>query len=124
MALQFERVGLLLRPEMISVIDKDGDAGKFTALVKKVMAGSDALILLRSDKVDVLKAGAEVAKERRPILASATPENADAMGALAKEMDLPLVAKAEGLRCPGGAHHQAHRHGRQGPHPQFRPQVL
>ena len=96
MALQFERVGLLLRPEMISVIDKAGDAGKFAALVKKVMAGSDALILLRSDKVDVLKAGAEVAKERRPILASATPENADAMGALAKEMDLPLVAKAEG----------------------------
>ena len=96
MALQFERVGLNLRPEMISVIDKDGDAGKFAALVKKVMAGSDALILLRSDKVDVLKAGAEVAKERRPILASATSENADAMGALAKEMDLPLVAKAEG----------------------------
>ena len=96
MALQFERVGLLLRPEMISIIDKDGDAGKFAALVKKVMAGSDALILLRSDKVEVLKAGAEVAKERRPILASATPENADTMGALAKEMDLPLVAKAEG----------------------------
>src|SRR3974390_1997666 len=47
MALQFERVGLNLRPEMISVIDKDGDAGKFAALVKKVMAGRDALILLR-----------------------------------------------------------------------------
>jgi acetyl-CoA decarbonylase/synthase complex subunit gamma len=95
MGLQFERVGLNLRPEMFAIVDKDGDAGKFAALVKKVMAGSDALILLRSDKVDVLKAGAEVAKERRPILASATPENADAMGALAKEMDLPVVAKAD-----------------------------
>jgi acetyl-CoA decarbonylase/synthase complex subunit gamma len=96
MALQFERVGLNLRPEMFVIVDKDGDAGKFAALVKKVMDGSDALIMLRSDKVDVLKAGAEVAKDRRPILASATPENADAMGALAKEMDLPLVARAEG----------------------------
>jgi acetyl-CoA decarbonylase/synthase complex subunit gamma len=96
MALQFERVGLNLRPEMFVIVDKDGDAGKFSALVKKVMDGSDALIMLRSDKVDVLKAGAEVAKDRRPILASATPENADAMGALAKEMDLPLVARAEG----------------------------
>jgi acetyl-CoA decarbonylase/synthase complex subunit gamma len=96
MALQFERVGLNLRPEMFVIVDKDGDAGKFAGLVKKVMDGSDALIMLRSDKVDVLKAGAEVAKDRRPILASATPENADAMGALAKEMDLPLVARAEG----------------------------
>ncbi|MEJ2092069.1 MAG: acetyl-CoA decarbonylase/synthase complex subunit gamma [Syntrophobacterales bacterium] len=96
MDMQFERVGLNLRPEMFAVVDKDGDAGKFSALVKKVMDGSDALILLCSDKPDVLKAGAEVAKERRPILASATPENADAMGALAKEQDLPLVAKAEG----------------------------
>jgi acetyl-CoA decarbonylase/synthase complex subunit gamma len=96
MGLQFERVGLNLRPEMFVIVDKDGDAAKFSALVKKAMDGSDALILLRSDKVDVLKAGAEVAKERRPILASATPENADAMGALAKEMDLPLVARAEG----------------------------
>jgi acetyl-CoA decarbonylase/synthase complex subunit gamma len=95
MALQFERVGLNLRPEMFAIVDKNGDAGKFAALVKKVMDGSDALILLRSDKVDVLKAGAEAAKERRPILATATAENADAMGALAKEMDLPLVARAE-----------------------------
>jgi acetyl-CoA decarbonylase/synthase complex subunit gamma len=96
MALQFERVGLNLRPEMFVIVDKDGDAAKFAALVKKVMDGSDALILLRSEKVDVLKAGAEVAKARRPILAPATPENVDAMGALAKEMDLPVVARAEG----------------------------
>jgi acetyl-CoA decarbonylase/synthase, CODH/ACS complex subunit gamma len=96
MAMQYERVGLNLRPEMFAIVDKDGDAAKFAGLVKKVMDGSDALILLVSDKVDVLKAGAEAAKDRRPILAHATAENADAMGALAKEMDLPLVAKAEG----------------------------
>jgi acetyl-CoA decarbonylase/synthase, CODH/ACS complex subunit gamma len=96
MAMQFERVGLNLRPEMFAIVDKDGDAGKFSALVKKVMDGSDALILLVSDKPEVLKAGAEAAKERRPILAYATAENADALGALAKELDLPLVAKAEG----------------------------
>jgi acetyl-CoA decarbonylase/synthase complex subunit gamma len=96
MDLQFERVGLNLRPDMFAIVDKDGDAGKLAALVKKVMDGSDALLLLVSDKVDVLKAGAEAGKDRRPILAYATAANADAMGALAKEMDLPLVAKAEG----------------------------
>lgn len=96
MALQFERVGLNLRPEMLAILDKDGDPAKFAGVVKKVMDLTDALLLLASDKLEVLKAGAEVAKERRPILAAATPANADALGALAKEMDLPLVARAEG----------------------------
>jgi acetyl-CoA decarbonylase/synthase complex subunit gamma len=96
MKLQYDRVGLLLRPEMIVVHDAGGDAGKFVALVKKVMDKTDAAILLCTDKADVLKAGAEVAQERKPVLGVATPENADAFGALAKEMGLPLVAKADG----------------------------
>jgi acetyl-CoA decarbonylase/synthase complex subunit gamma len=37
MDMQFERVGLNLRPEMFALVDKDGDAGKFSALAKKVM---------------------------------------------------------------------------------------
>lgn len=94
--MQYERVGLNLRPEMFAIKDGDGDAGKFSALVKKVMDKSDAAIMLMSDKADVLKAGAEVAKERRPALYAATADNADALGALAKEMELPLVAKADG----------------------------
>jgi acetyl-CoA decarbonylase/synthase complex subunit gamma len=99
MKLQYDRVGLLLRPEMMVVFDSDGDAGKFVALAKKVMDKTDAAIMLRSDKVEVLKAGAEAVKERKPLLGSATPENADAFGALAKEMGLALVAKAEGYEA-------------------------
>ena len=97
MKLQYDRVGLLLRPEMIAVHDASGDAGKFAALVKKVMDKTDAAILLCSDKAEVFKAGAEAVKERKPLLGVATPANADAMGALAKEMGLPLIAKARGL---------------------------
>ncbi len=94
--LQFERVGLNLRPEMLALKDVDGDAGKFAALVKKVMDGSDAALTLMSDKVEVLKAGAEVAQERKPLLYAATPANGEALGALAKEMGLPLAVKAAG----------------------------
>jgi acetyl-CoA decarbonylase/synthase, CODH/ACS complex subunit gamma len=96
MKLQYDRVGLLLRPEMMAVKDADGDAGKFAALAQKVADKTDAALLLYSDKADVLKAGAEAVKDRKPLLGIATPDNADAMGALAKEMDLPLVAKADG----------------------------
>ncbi|MFP3868530.1 MAG: acetyl-CoA decarbonylase/synthase complex subunit gamma [Desulfobacteraceae bacterium] len=93
--LQFERVGLNLRPEMFAIKDVSGDAGKFADLVKQVMEKSDAAMMLMSDKPDVLKAGAEVAKERRPVLYAATPQNAEDFGKLAKELDLPLVAKAD-----------------------------
>ena len=96
MKLQYDRVGLLLRPEMIAIRDMNGDAGKFAALAKKVMDKTDAAILLCSDKADVLKAGAEAAKDRKPLLGVATPDNADAFGALAKGMGLALVAKADG----------------------------
>jgi len=96
MKLQYDRVGLLLRPELIAVQDASGDAGKFAALVKKVLDKTDAGLILCSDKADVVKAGAEAAKERKPLIGVATPDNADAFGALAKELGLPLIAKAEG----------------------------
>jgi len=99
MKLQYDRVGLLLRPELIAVQDANGDAGKFAALVKKVMDKTDAGLIMCSDKADVVKAGAEAAKERKPLIGVATPENADAFGALAKEMGLPLIAKAEGYEA-------------------------
>ncbi len=65
-------------------------------VAKAVVDKSDAAIVLMSDKVDVLKAGAEAAKDRKPVLYAATPANADAVGGLAKEMGLAVVAKADG----------------------------
>jgi acetyl-CoA decarbonylase/synthase complex subunit gamma len=96
MKLQYDRVGLLLRPEAFVVHDADGDAGKFAALAKKVADKTDAAIIFCSEKPEVVKAGAEAVKDRKPTLGVATAANADAMGALAKEMGLPLVAKADG----------------------------
>jgi len=96
MKLQYERVGLMLRPELLAILDANGDAAKFAALAKKVMDGSDAGLILCSENPDVVKAGAQVAKERKPLIGIATPANADAMGALAKELGLPLIAKAKG----------------------------
>jgi len=94
--LKYERVGLTLRPELLAILDANGDAAKFAALAKKVMDGSDAGLILCSENPDVVKGGAEAAKERKPLIGIATPANADAMGALAKELGLPLIAKAKG----------------------------
>ncbi|MBW1787222.1 MAG: acetyl-CoA decarbonylase/synthase complex subunit gamma [Deltaproteobacteria bacterium] len=96
-ALQFERVGLNLRPEMVALKDAGGDAAAFAAAAKKIAEESEFGLILMSDKADVLKAGAEASAFKRPLLYAATAATADDMGALAKDTDLPLAVKADSV---------------------------
>jgi acetyl-CoA decarbonylase/synthase complex subunit gamma len=94
---QFERVGFNLRPELVAIKDANGDAGKFAGLCKKVVDESQFCLVLMSDNVEVMKKGIEAAAERRPVIYAATKDNADDMGALAKEKELPLAVKADDM---------------------------
>ncbi len=98
--LAYERVGLTLRANLVALKAETGDAAKFAALAGKVKAGSDANIILMSDKVDVLAAGLKACADRKPLLYAATKDNADAVAALAKESGCAVAAKAAG---PGRA---------------------
>jgi acetyl-CoA decarbonylase/synthase complex subunit gamma len=93
-ALQYERVGLNLRPELVALKDVNGDAAAFAQAAKTIAETSEFNLVLMSDQVAVLKAGAEACGFKRPLLYGATAANAEACGALAKEMDLPLAVKA------------------------------
>lgn len=93
-ACRWDRVGLTLKPEMFAVKDA-GDAAKFTALAKKV-AEAGATVILMSDNVDALKDAAGALKDSKPLIYAATAANADAVGAIAKEVDCPVVAKGDG----------------------------
>jgi len=70
--LQYERVGLTLRPELVAVKDDSGDATKFEALVNKVKQSSDAGIILMSSNPDILAAGLKACADRKPLLYPAT----------------------------------------------------
>ncbi len=95
--LQYERVGLLLRGELVAVKDESGDAARFEAVVGKVTQGSDAGIILMSDNVDVLAAGIKASAGTKPLIYAATSDNLDAVAALAKENSCPVVAKGNSL---------------------------
>ena len=94
--LTYERVGLTLRANLAALKSETGDAAKFAALAARVKAGSDANIILMSEKADVLAAGLKACADRKPLLYAATKDNADAIGTLAKENGCPIVAKAAG----------------------------
>jgi acetyl-CoA decarbonylase/synthase complex subunit gamma len=96
-ALQFERVGLNLRPELVALKDVSGDSGAFGAAAKKIAEESEFNLILMSDSVDVLKAGVEAAGFKKPLLYAATMDNADDLGSLAKDNDLPLAVKADSV---------------------------
>ncbi len=98
-AFQYERVGLNLRPEMIAL--KDTGAGKeaFATCAKTIAETSEFNLILMTEDVDVMAAGAEAAGFKRPLLYAATAANVDAMGALAKESNLPLAVKAESVEA-------------------------
>jgi len=95
--LQYERVGLTLRPELVAIRCDSGDAQKFAALASKVKQQSDRAIILMSPNPDVLAAGLKVSAESRPLLYAATKDNLGPVAELAKQNSCPVVAKATDL---------------------------
>jgi len=98
-ALQYERVGLNLRPELVAVKDVNGNKEAFAKTAKTIAETSEFNVILMSDKADVMKAGVEACKFKRPVICAATAANIDAFGAIAKENDLPIVVKADSVEA-------------------------
>ncbi|MDJ0803890.1 MAG: acetyl-CoA decarbonylase/synthase complex subunit gamma [Desulfobacterales bacterium] len=98
-ALQYERVGLNLRPELVALKDNGGDAAAFGARAKQIAETSEFNLILMSDNPDVMKAGAEAGAFKRPLIYAATEATADAFGELAKANDLPLAVKADSVEA-------------------------
>ncbi len=98
-AFQYERVGLNLRPELLAVKDAGKGADAFAAVAEKIAKESEFNLILMTQDLDVMKAGVAAAGFKRPLLYAATAENADDMGALAKENDLPLAVKADSVEA-------------------------
>ena len=96
-ALQYERVGLNLRPEMVALKDVTSDKDTFAALAKIIAETSEFNLILISDNKEVMASGIGTAGFKRPLLYAATTENADDFGQLAIDNDLPLAIKAASI---------------------------
>jgi acetyl-CoA decarbonylase/synthase complex subunit gamma len=96
-ALQFERVGVNLRPELVALKDVNGNSGAFAALARKIAEESEFGLILISDKVDAIKAALDACAFKKPLLYAATVDNAEDMGNLAKDSGLPLAVKADNI---------------------------
>lgn len=95
--LQYERIGLTLRPDLVALKDDSGDSTKFEALVNKVKQNTDYGIILMSTNPDILAAGLKACADGKPLLYAATEDNLEAVADLAKEHSCPVAAKASDL---------------------------
>ncbi len=96
-AFQFERVGFNLRPELVALKDANGDKDAFAATAKTIAETSEFNLVLMSEDKEVMAAGVEACKFKRPLIYAATDGNVDDFGALAKENSLPLAVKADSV---------------------------
>jgi acetyl-CoA decarbonylase/synthase complex subunit gamma len=98
-AYQLDRVGEQLTIDAVCVTCTSGDAAKFAALSKQALETTGLPLIINSTDVKLLTAAAAVAKGSRSILASATPETADALVKVAQENELVLAVTAPDLNA-------------------------
>jgi acetyl-CoA decarbonylase/synthase complex subunit gamma len=96
-ALQYERVGLTLRPELVAIKDESGDVNKFVGLVNKVKQKTEASIILMSNNADTLAAGVKACADRKPLVYGAAKDNFGKVAEFAKASACPVAIKASSL---------------------------
>lgn len=95
---EMDRVGQKLRIDAISIECASNDRAKYESAVKLAAAKApNAALILNCSDASIAGAAAKAVADRKPLLYCATDANADAMAAIAKENDIPLAIKADGL---------------------------
>jgi acetyl-CoA decarbonylase/synthase complex subunit gamma len=92
-------VGIDLFLDGFAVEAASGDAGTFKTAVDAVRANSKKPIILIVSSDELAKVGLEATEGTRPLLYAADSDNWEAMGAIAKDADVPLAVKAESLEA-------------------------
>ena len=95
--LQYDRVGLLLRANSIAVKERSGDPTKFTNLIKKISEKTDASLILMSDNPEIISAGLELCKDKKPLIYAAKKNNFEGFSKIAKESSCPLAVYGENI---------------------------
>jgi len=95
--LEYERVGIILRADLVAVKSLSNDVEKFQALVTRVKNEVGDGMILMSEDATVMEAGLKVCADGKPLIYAATSQNMEGMANLAKEHGCPLAVKGGGL---------------------------
>jgi acetyl-CoA decarbonylase/synthase complex subunit gamma len=95
--LVFERVGQILKVNLIALKNSSNDTSKFTNAVKIIIQNSKLPLILISDNLSILEEGLKITASSKPLIYSANSSNYEKMANLAKQYNVPLVVSGENL---------------------------
>jgi len=95
--LRFERVGNVLKIDLLALSNDSGDGGRFETLVKKAYETTDFPFILISEDTDILFSAAAMCADRRPLVYPITSENVSASIPKLKELGVPAGVKGDSL---------------------------
>ncbi len=95
--LQYERVGLVLKADLIAVKEESGKKEAFCEVVKEVREKTKAGIILMSDHPEILAAGLAICQSDRPLIYAAQKEIWEGMINLATQTGCPLAIRGRNL---------------------------
>lgn len=95
--LTVERMGETLKIQGIALRCVSGEADAFKAAAKKISQTTDLPIMLCCLDPDILLAGAEEIKDKKPLLYAATKETWEQLGTFAVKNGLPITAASSDL---------------------------
>ncbi len=91
---EFNYIGQNLKLDLVAIRSTSQEAEKFSKAVEEVIKKTNLPMMLCSYNPDVIKAGLEASKGKRPLIYAATKENWLKMAELASTYDVPLVVSA------------------------------
>jgi acetyl-CoA decarbonylase/synthase, CODH/ACS complex subunit gamma len=94
---QLERVGEIIKIDMVAVTQKDKNSDKFINIVNKASDITNRPLVIRSDNPNSLTKAAVAVKGSQSVIASATPETADELQKVAAENGHVLAVTAPTL---------------------------
>jgi len=94
---QFERVGVVLKADLLALQFESGDKSKYLSLVKKAYESTDVPLMLICDDVDVLFEARDLCADRKPLLYPITKANLEKALPRIKERPTPLGLRADSI---------------------------
>ena len=96
-ALQFDRVGMHIQVNAITVMNDSGDAASFAGAAAAVKAASPLALILVSESAQALTAATAKVAEAKPLIGMARAESAEAVAKIAKDNKCPLIAQGDSV---------------------------
>ncbi|MCM8761000.1 MAG: acetyl-CoA decarbonylase/synthase complex subunit gamma, partial [Candidatus Omnitrophica bacterium] len=95
--LRFERVGQVIRPDLVCVKNTSGYRNKFLAAVSTVEAVSKLAIALYGDDEGTMAEALKLCREKRPLIVCGEKASSTAFINLAKEFGVPMAISCASL---------------------------